>query len=272
MLEMAERDLEATLQLLAERAHYITGASGAAIGLAQNGEVICRASAGPSAPPIGTRLSVSSGLSGESVRTRQILTCDDASKDPRVNQSSCQSLGIASAIVTPLRQDEEVVGVFELLSGKPAAFAEPDVLAIERLGHMIETALDHARAAWRAQGHVDGPNPPIALDYVEVQFVAAANLAQQGNPETDLPETAALTLGTTHPRVGSCASCGFPISEKRKFCLDCEARAQESGSPSVESASNLAQQCSKWAMSPKYIIGALLAVGAAAGAVLLWLR
>src|SRR5437016_1812080 len=84
--EMAQRDLDATLQLLAERAQYITGASGAAIALREDEEVICRASAGPSAPALGAHLQVNSGLSGESVRTRQILRCDNAELDSRVNR------------------------------------------------------------------------------------------------------------------------------------------------------------------------------------------
>jgi hypothetical protein len=69
LTEMAQRDLNATLQLLAERAQYITGASGAAIALREGEKMVCRASAGPSAPELGTRLQTDSGLSGESVRT-----------------------------------------------------------------------------------------------------------------------------------------------------------------------------------------------------------
>jgi len=59
--EMAQRDLNAALQLLAERAQYITGASGAAIALREDEEMICRASAGPSAPALGAHLQVNSG-------------------------------------------------------------------------------------------------------------------------------------------------------------------------------------------------------------------
>src|SRR5712671_3869853 len=50
--EMAQRDLDAALQLLAERAQYITGASGAAIALREGENMVCCASAGPSAPGI----------------------------------------------------------------------------------------------------------------------------------------------------------------------------------------------------------------------------
>ena len=71
--EMAQRDLDATLQLLAERAQYITGASGAAIALRQGETMVCCASSGPSAPELGAHLQIDSGLSAESVKTRQIL-------------------------------------------------------------------------------------------------------------------------------------------------------------------------------------------------------
>src|SRR5713101_1359469 len=156
LTEMAERDLNATLQLLAERAQYITGASGAAIALREGGEMICRASAGPSAPELGAHLQVNSGLSGESVRTRQTLRCDDAETDPRVNRESCRMLGIASVVVMPLVRAQEANGVFELLSGRAYAFEERDITALERLGEMIQTAVEHAEAAKRAQKEIDG--------------------------------------------------------------------------------------------------------------------
>jgi GAF domain-containing protein len=125
---MAQRDLDATLQLLAERAQYITGASGAAIALREGENMICCASAGPSAPELGTHLQIDSGLSAESVRTRKILHCDDAENDPRVNRESCRAFGIASVAVMPLARGEEVYGVFELLAGRPRAFEERDFL------------------------------------------------------------------------------------------------------------------------------------------------
>ena len=59
LAEMAQSDLDATLQLLAERAQYITGASGAAIALrrGEHADMLCRASAGSNAPDLGALLS-----------------------------------------------------------------------------------------------------------------------------------------------------------------------------------------------------------------------
>lgn len=146
LAEMAQRDLDAALQLLADRAQFITGASGAAIALRRQGmnDMLCRASAGSNAPELGALLSTEFGLSGESVRTKQVLRCDDAERDARVNREVCRRLGIASVVVMPVVHDDEVLGVFELFSGKTNAFGERDLSAVQRLGQMVETAVQLA--------------------------------------------------------------------------------------------------------------------------------
>ena len=148
LAEMAQRDLDAALQLLADRAQYITGASGAAIALRRTGknDMLCRASTGPNAPELGALLSTEFGLSGESVRTRQALRCDDAERDLRVNREVCRQMGIASVVVMPVVNDDEVLGVFELFSGKANAFGARDVSAVQRLSEMVETAVRLAQA------------------------------------------------------------------------------------------------------------------------------
>jgi hypothetical protein len=148
LAEIARRDLDAALQLLANRAQYITGASGAAIALRRSGkkDMLCRASTGSNAPELGALLSTEFGLSGESVRTRQPLRCDDAERDDRVNRDVCRQLGIASVVVMPVVNDVEVLGVFELFSGKVNAFGERDLSAVQRLSEMVETAVRLAEA------------------------------------------------------------------------------------------------------------------------------
>ena len=150
---MAQRDLDAALQLLADRAQYITGASGAAIALRRDGcnDMLCRASAGSNAPELGALLSTEFGLSGESVRTGQPLRCDDAERDARVNREVCRQLGIASVVVMPVVNDDQVLGVFELFSGTANAFGERDLSAVQRLSEMVETAVRFAHAEAEAE-------------------------------------------------------------------------------------------------------------------------
>ncbi|HEY3971565.1 MAG TPA: GAF domain-containing protein [Candidatus Sulfotelmatobacter sp.] len=149
LAEMAQRDLDAALQLLANRAQYITGASGVAIALRREGkdEMLCRATTGSNAPELGALFSTEFGLSGESVRTRQALRCDDAERDARVNREVCRQMGIASVVVMPVVNDDGVLGIFELFSGKANAFGARDVSAVQRLSEMVETAVRLAQAA-----------------------------------------------------------------------------------------------------------------------------
>ena len=159
LAEMAQSDLDAALQLLADRAQYITGANGAAIALRRNGknDMQCRASTGANVPELGALLSTEFGISGESVRTRKPLRCDDAERDPRVNREGCRQLGIASVVVMPVVNDDEVLGVFELFSGKVNAFGDRDLSALQRLSEMVETAVKLARAAEHFAVKIDVP-------------------------------------------------------------------------------------------------------------------
>lgn len=165
LAEMAQRDLDAALQLLADRAQFITGASGAAIALRCDGrnDMLCRASAGSNAPELGALLSTEFGLSGESVRTRQLLRCDDAARDARVNQEACRQLGIASVVVMPVVTDEEVLGVFELFSGQANAFGDRDLSAVQRLTEMVETAVRLANASLSLPQQLREAQPPVQV-------------------------------------------------------------------------------------------------------------
>ena len=164
LAHMAQRDLDAALQLLADRAQYITGASGAAIALRRDGrnDMLCRASTGTNAPELGALLSTEFGLSGESVRTRQLLRCDDAERDARVNREVCREMGIASVLVMPVVNDDQVLGVFEIFSGKANAFGERDLSAVQRLSEMVETAVRMAHAADTLSEHLSSRETSIA--------------------------------------------------------------------------------------------------------------
>jgi hypothetical protein len=184
LAEMAQRDLDAALQLLADRAQFITGATGAAIALRRTGlnDMLCRASTGANAPELGALLSTEFGLSGESVRTKQLLRCDDAERDERVNREVCRHLGIASVVVMPVVHDDEVLGVFELFSGKTNAFGERDLSAMQRLGEMVETAVRLAQLTVAL---------PESLKAHESSIAGATTAAPEEQVEDEILDTAA---------------------------------------------------------------------------------
>jgi GAF domain len=230
---LGESELDSALQLLVERAQYITGATGSALALPQGDEMVCRASAGLSAPAVGARLQVRSGLTGESISRRQLLRCDNAETDPRVNLETCLALGIASIVVLPLlRRNGEVRGLFELFSDHPYAFEERDLIALERMAALTLTALDlaeereHAVPAPVAQRETD---KAVEVQAVESGEIGTAPVVNKETVSKDIalspPEpqvVSAASVPDAMMRVQKCSSCGFPVSDGRSLCLDCE--------------------------------------------------
>jgi putative methionine-R-sulfoxide reductase with GAF domain len=186
---LEQDELDSALQLLVERAQYITGATGTALALPQGDEMVCRASAGSSAPAIGARLQVRSGLTGESMSRGQLLRCDNAEADPRVNLEACRALGIASIVVLPLlRRSGEVRGLFELFSDHPYAFEERDLIALERMAALTATALDLAEERQNMPA-APGEERKGSIEAPSISVAPAADAAPlQSSPVLDVDE------------------------------------------------------------------------------------
>ena len=136
------RDLATALNLVAARALEITGSTGAAIAIGAQGQMTCRATSGPTAPPLGAPLGFDSGLSGECLRRRRTLRCDDAGNDPRVNREACVRLGgVGSMLLVPLRRGSSAIGILEVFSTRPRAFDATDEHALELLALITSAAV-----------------------------------------------------------------------------------------------------------------------------------
>jgi len=136
-------NLGQTLEFLVERAQFITGATGAAMALIESKGVMCRARSGETAPPLGVALhSSDSSLSGQALRTGELLRCNSIETDARVDVDGCRQLGIESFLVLPLRRQGNIVGLFELFSTQPYAFEDRDIEGLKRMGALIERALN----------------------------------------------------------------------------------------------------------------------------------
>jgi putative methionine-R-sulfoxide reductase with GAF domain len=138
--------LDSALQLVAARARTFTRSTGAAIALSEGkeDEMVCRANAGSDAPPLGARLQVGSGFSGECVRTGLLLRCDDSETDLRVDRESCRALGIRSMAAAPVHLEQRMIGLLEVFSPLPFAFKDEDGQALQGLSEAIVDALKQA--------------------------------------------------------------------------------------------------------------------------------
>jgi len=154
LINAGEIDLEPGISIIAEKAQTLTGATGAAIALRRGNEIVCRARTGRTAPDIGVRLQTDSGLSAECVRTGEVLLCNDAESNPRVDWSSCRRMGVRSILVAPLRHFRRTLGVFEVLSSTPQAFDNNDVATMQFLAGMMVATISRLSSLQ--------PTPPVA--------------------------------------------------------------------------------------------------------------
>jgi TPR repeat protein len=148
-VEALGADLSAALKLIAERSQTLVRASGAAIALAGSDPdfMECRASAGTIAPPVGARLHVGDGFSGECVKSGRLLRCDDSELDSRVDRESCRALGIRSILAVPVRIGDKSIGIIEVLSSEPSAFSENDGRVLQRFADTVIAAVNRAARA-----------------------------------------------------------------------------------------------------------------------------
>jgi N-acetylmuramoyl-L-alanine amidase len=146
--------LDEVLQLVAERAVAITGADGLAIALAEDNEIVLRASAGTVRPDVGARIDRDSAFSGACFRQAQVVSCDDTETDPRVNLQACRRLGARSMIAVPLCGRRRVIGVLEAFFAWPFGFNDSDIRNLTLLAELVVGALkpeDEDRFAQSAQ-------------------------------------------------------------------------------------------------------------------------
>lgn len=178
-VEAKGSNLDAALQLIAERARTFTRASGAAIALAEGRAMVCRASSGD-APPVQATLDVTSGFSGYCARTGFLQRCDDAETDSRVDRESCRMLGIRSMIAVPIRLGDSVIGLLEVFSGQPGAFSDRDGTVLQRLADTVLASLNRAERA--RSKHLE---PPVhfAASAVPPVFTSPLFATQAAEPE-----------------------------------------------------------------------------------------
>lgn len=195
-------DLVAILQLVSSRAQTLLRASGAAIALAtaDADTLICGASAGPSAPPVGAKLRAGSGFSGECVRSGRILRCDDAETDVRVDRESCRALGIRSMMAAPVRMGAKVKGLVEVFSAQVGNFNDHDSAVLQRLAETVLAAVNRvARSENSAAARSNAASETIPFKPSPGSVLFASEALPDAASEYKDGEADESGSGKTHP-------------------------------------------------------------------------
>src|ERR1041384_2044881 len=143
LVQTATLEFHASVQLLAERARYLTAADGVAVAAVNDSKFIYCASVGQSVPEIGD-IAI--------LKTRLLHECASRLK-PVLSQDENTFF-----LAVPVVQERHFLGFFQLLSTR-AEFSQDEIQAVSRLAELAATALELREAAEQAEGRLLMPPP-----------------------------------------------------------------------------------------------------------------
>jgi TonB family protein len=179
-IRSTELVLDLILHDLADEARQAVGATGAALALERDGELVCRAAAGSTAPDLGVRIHTESGLSGVCVKQGSTQVCADTEADDRVDAEACRRLGVRSIVVTPLFSAAGIIGILEAFSARPNAFSAEDVRKLEALASAAAQTVKGTRE--KGIRSADGAEPAHSETAAESADLSVASIMQKVSP------------------------------------------------------------------------------------------
>jgi PAS domain S-box-containing protein len=137
-------ELEKVMQLIAERAMQLCGASGASVSLAEGDELVYQTTTGHAVIHQGFRLPLSQSLTGMSILRGEVLHTRDTEDDPRVNVSATRATHVRAMIIVPLQRVGTTVGAINVTYEEPNAYDDLDVRTLELMGRLLGAAMSNA--------------------------------------------------------------------------------------------------------------------------------
>ena len=161
--------LDLVLNEAVEQARKATGATGAAIALIRDGEMICRATTGKNAPDLGVRADMTSGLPAASLLTGKIQQCSDTEEGGLVNAEVCRRLGVRSMLIAPLVNGSGAFGILQVFSSEPHVFGKHEIETLEILAKRI--------AEKKTSVATNDPEPEPEPQPLHTEVISAESLA-----------------------------------------------------------------------------------------------
>src|SRR5260370_14172618 len=259
---LAALEFHASVQLLPKRARLLTGATGVAIALDQDGQFVYCAATGSMVPEIGATVDITKHALG-------LPTMEPQTSAPGSTGGTVPPPSHESQFAVPVFRDDKVVGFFELIP-RASALEVADLETVSRLSALVSTALAHRDAAEYtesliAEAGFQKPQPPTSPTLWHAPEAAGSE-----------PTPAASTQAAAPADVHTCAGCGFPVSGRRTLCLDYDKHGDDPRNgpmlaphPPVEMFATEKEE--SWISAYGYTIASLL-VTALAAAIIFWLR
>ena len=140
-ISKGECGLHRAMLIVAERALKISDATGIAIALLEDGELVYRAASGTAASDMGRHVPAVLAVSSKSAVRREILRVENAQDDLRVEAEVCRQFGANALLMLPIYTGQVVVGVMQVLFSDAHSFVDQEVLAYRLLLGVVEGAM-----------------------------------------------------------------------------------------------------------------------------------
>jgi diguanylate cyclase (GGDEF)-like protein/PAS domain S-box-containing protein len=139
----ADLDLECVMQLICERTQELTDADSATVLLVEGDDFVHAAATGFLSEYVGSRVPVTTSLTGWVYLNREAVICEDTRLDDRVHPAA-EERGIRSMVVVPLLRADDTGGMLAVTSQQPCAFGEEELRILELLVVALSAAMSHA--------------------------------------------------------------------------------------------------------------------------------
>ncbi len=249
--EIAASDLPMAqlLGLIARSAMEITRATGGEIELLEGERLVCHASIGLSARPLGSSVGLYDSLGGLAARSGQALICDDSETDSRVDRRVSRRFGARSIVVAPLRAAASVIGVLRVTATEPGHFGQRDLdhvqILMESLGSTVQRLriTDRLRASESQYRLLFDQNPSpmwVALtDGLRIQAVNPAAVRHYGYSEAEFLQMSVKDLWPLDQREEIRAKAREQLAMPGTFLLDTRHTRKDGSVIDVEVTANV---------------------------------
>jgi putative methionine-R-sulfoxide reductase with GAF domain len=240
LIQTLQLDLTAAAALVAERSQKITNASGAAIGILEQGQLIYRAGTGTAKADTGNQVAPDSALSADCIRKGMSEQFADVATLAPEKAKLFRDRDVKAFIAVPVYHAGQVAGVLELRLAGAGAFREADVRTAELMaGLLSEAMVTAARMKWKQALASERQNMLEALERIKPQIerLGSETLAPEGHAVA-APPPAGTKAAVPAPRVvDTCSVCGSDFFDQTEsFCGICgAARAVANATRGVES-------------------------------------
>lgn len=137
-------------RLLDKLMSLVPTADGTLLGLAdQSGRIRIVRTGGVLHGLVGASLSGDASLSGLAMSSGEVLRCDDAAVDTRVDRVVLEQIGMASLVSIPLARDGVRFGVVDAVAAVPHAFTDTDVEVCVTLAEFLAEVISLSADATR---------------------------------------------------------------------------------------------------------------------------